>query len=147
MATALATFPLRLVDGRRLERRFRDVLLPGGILCEIMKLLIRRERPETGDGAWIFRAWDDQPLSTAGLATPSSHTMVAFAGATMAARLFPRARWVFYTLAAGCGGGVPCQPQRCGSAVTGWHRSGSHHAGNLGRSAFGSQHPSHRGRV
>ena len=34
MATALATFPLRLVDGRRLERRFRDVLLPGGILCD-----------------------------------------------------------------------------------------------------------------
>jgi len=25
-----ATFPLRLVDGRRLERRYRDVLLPGG---------------------------------------------------------------------------------------------------------------------
>ena len=34
MATALATFPLRLIDGRRLERRFRDVLLPGGILCD-----------------------------------------------------------------------------------------------------------------
>lgn len=34
MATSLATFPLRLVDGRRLERRFRDVLLPGGILCD-----------------------------------------------------------------------------------------------------------------
>lgn len=32
--TAIATFPLRLVDGRRLERRFRDVLLPGGVLCD-----------------------------------------------------------------------------------------------------------------
>ncbi|CAN5922643.1 hypothetical protein BH11GEM2_BH11GEM2_38790 [soil metagenome] len=33
--TANATgLPLRLVDGRRLERRFRDVLLPGGILCD-----------------------------------------------------------------------------------------------------------------
>ncbi len=32
MATTIATFPLRLVDGRRLERRYRDVLLPGGIL-------------------------------------------------------------------------------------------------------------------
>jgi hypothetical protein len=31
---SLATFPLRLVDGRRLERRYRDVLLPGGILCD-----------------------------------------------------------------------------------------------------------------
>ncbi len=27
-------FPLRLVDGRRLERRYRDVLLPGGVLCD-----------------------------------------------------------------------------------------------------------------
>jgi hypothetical protein len=34
MATLAAAFPLRLVDGRRLERRYRDVLLPGGILCD-----------------------------------------------------------------------------------------------------------------
>jgi hypothetical protein len=29
-----STFPLRLVDGRRLERRYRDVLMPGGMLCD-----------------------------------------------------------------------------------------------------------------
>src|SRR5919107_5420884 len=36
MATeaAASTFPLRLVDGRRLERRYRDVLMPGGMLCD-----------------------------------------------------------------------------------------------------------------
>ena len=34
MSTAVSSFPLRLVDGRRLERRYRDVLLPGGILCD-----------------------------------------------------------------------------------------------------------------
>ena len=34
MTTDIATFPLRLVDGRRLERRYRDVLLPGGVLCD-----------------------------------------------------------------------------------------------------------------
>lgn len=36
MTSSLVTdaFPLRLVDGRRLERRYRDVLLPGGILCD-----------------------------------------------------------------------------------------------------------------
>lgn len=73
-----------------------------GILCEVLKLVIRRERPDTGAGEWLFRAWDDRTFSTAGLATPSSHTMVAFAGATLAARLFPRARWVFYGLAWGC---------------------------------------------
>ena len=33
---------------------------------------------------------------------PSSHTLVAFAGATAMARLFPRAWWLWYLLAAGC---------------------------------------------
>jgi len=73
-----------------------------GALCEVLKLLIRRERPEAGAGEWLFRAWGDRTFSTAGLATPSSHTMVAFGGATIAAQLFPRARWVFYALAWGC---------------------------------------------
>lgn len=31
---ASSGFPLRLVDGRRLERRYRDVLLPGAMLCD-----------------------------------------------------------------------------------------------------------------
>jgi hypothetical protein len=33
-SAATSSFPLRLVDGRRLERRYRDVLLPGGTLCD-----------------------------------------------------------------------------------------------------------------
>jgi membrane-associated phospholipid phosphatase len=74
-----------------------------GLLCEVMKLLIRRERPDVAHGDWVFRDWGDHPFSTAGLATPSSHTMVAFGAATMLARLYPRARWVFYLLAWGCG--------------------------------------------
>ena len=77
--------------------------LAGGLLAEILKLLLRRERPEVNDGFYGFRAWSDHPFSTTGLAWPSSHTMVAFAAATAMARLFPRARWVFYSLAAGCG--------------------------------------------
>lgn len=73
-----------------------------GITCEVVKLVIRRERPEHNDGAYGFRPWDDHPFSTAGLAMPSSHTMVAFAAATALARLFPGARWVWYGLATGC---------------------------------------------
>jgi membrane-associated phospholipid phosphatase len=73
-----------------------------GLLCEVMKLLIRRERPDVAAGEWVFRAWSDHTFSTAGLATPSSHTMVAFGAATMLARLYPRARWVFYVIAWGC---------------------------------------------
>lgn len=74
----------------------------GGLVAEILKLLIRRERPEFGDGEWVFRAFSDRTFVTAGLATPSSHTMVAFAAATMFARLYPSAKWVFYVLAWGC---------------------------------------------
>jgi membrane-associated phospholipid phosphatase len=74
-----------------------------GLLCEVMKLLIRRERPNVAAGEWVFRAWGDQTFSSAGLATPSSHTMVAFGAATILARMYPRARWVFYVIAWGCG--------------------------------------------
>lgn len=73
-----------------------------GILCELLKLVIRRERPNVAAGEWVFRPFSEHPWSTGGLATPSSHTMVAFGAATMLARLFPRARWVFYSLATGC---------------------------------------------
>jgi membrane-associated phospholipid phosphatase len=74
-----------------------------GALCEVMKLVIRRVRPEPSAGEWMFRSWSDHPFSSAGLATPSSHTMVAFGAATMLARMYPRARWVFYVIAWGCG--------------------------------------------
>lgn len=73
-----------------------------GLLCEVLKLVIRRERPDVDLGNWVFRAWNDHPFSSAGLSTPSSHTMVAFGAATMLARMYPRARWVFYAFAVGC---------------------------------------------
>ncbi len=74
-----------------------------GAIAEIVKILVRRERPALNDGAYGFRPWDERTWSGAGLAFPSSHTAVAFGGAFMLARLFPRARWVGYVLAAGCG--------------------------------------------
>ena len=74
----------------------------GGAVAELMKIVIRRERPALHDGLYGFRPWDERTWSGAGLSFPSSHTMVAFAGAAMLARCFPRARWVGYALAAGC---------------------------------------------
>ena len=74
----------------------------GGIAAEMLKLLLRRERPETNAGAYVFRSWGDHPLSTSGLSLPSSHALVAFAAAAMLARLYPRARWLWFGLAAGC---------------------------------------------
>jgi membrane-associated phospholipid phosphatase len=73
-----------------------------GALCEVLKVVIRRERPDVGAGQYVFRDWGVHTFSSAGLSTPSSHTMVAFGAATMLARMYPRARWVFYAFACGC---------------------------------------------
>lgn len=73
-----------------------------GALAEVLKIVVRRQRPALNDGFYGFRPWDERTWSGAGLAFPSSHTAVAFGGAAMLARLFPRARWIGYALAAGC---------------------------------------------
>ena len=73
-----------------------------GALDEIFKLLIRRERPGPNAGEYVFRSFTDRPFSTRGLGMPSSHTIVAFAAATILSRLWPRARPIWYGLAAGC---------------------------------------------
>ncbi len=91
-----------------LDARRRALLLAGspivaGIAAELLKLLLRRERPEVAAGLYSWRAFSERPFSTSGLALPSSHTMVAFGAAWMLCRLFPRARWVWIGLAAGCG--------------------------------------------
>lgn len=91
----------RMFAKRRAALLFGSAAL-GGLVAEIGKLVIRRERPEPHDGLHVFRAWSERTWSTAGLAMPSSHTLVAFAGAAMLARLYPRARWVGYALAVGC---------------------------------------------
>ena len=75
----------------------------GGSAAEVLKIVIRRERPALHDGFYGFRPWDERTWSGAGLSLPSSHAAVAFAGAAMLARYYPRARWVGYTLAVGCG--------------------------------------------
>lgn len=73
-----------------------------GLLCEVLKILLRRERPGLHDGAYYFRSFADHPFSTGAIGLPSSHTMVAFAGAGMASYLFPRTWPAWMILAAGC---------------------------------------------
>ncbi len=74
----------------------------GGAAAEGLKLIIRRLRPDGEQFGYAFRAFSDGPLSNRGMGMPSSHVLVAFAGAFAMARLFPRTRWIFYLLAAGC---------------------------------------------
>lgn len=104
-ALVLTDWPRRAAEGWRGAWR-RGLLVVGsaavgGLLAEVVKLLVRRERP--GDtGEYIFRAWSDRPFSTSGLGMASSHVLVASAALAMLARLFPRTAPICYLLAIGC---------------------------------------------
>lgn len=74
-----------------------------GIVGELLKLVLRRERPWAHDGEYVFRSFAERPFSSGGLAWPSSHAVVAFGAAAMLSRLFPRARLIWWGLAWGCG--------------------------------------------
>jgi membrane-associated phospholipid phosphatase len=106
---AVAALALWLHERGTVDSAKRRALLLAGspalaaIVGEVLKLLLRRERPAVHAGAYAFRAFTDRPFSTAGIGSPSSHAAVAFGAAAMLALLFPRARWVWYALAAGCG--------------------------------------------
>lgn len=107
-ASALVLHDAPLAALSRWTRWARGVLLiaavaVSGIVGELLKLLLRRERPWAHDGAYVFRPFTERPFSTGGLAWPSSHAIVAFGAAAMLSRLFPRARIVFWALAWGCG--------------------------------------------
>ena len=74
----------------------------GGALAEVLKLSIRRLRPNPDAFEYAFRPFVDGPLSNRGVGMPSSHVLVAFGGAAVLAQLYPQARWLWYALAAGC---------------------------------------------
>lgn len=76
--------------------------IAGGATAEVLKMLVRRLRPDAETFGYVWRPFSEQLLSTKGLGMPSSHTMVAFAGAAALARVFPRGWWLWYVLAAGC---------------------------------------------
>lgn len=81
-----------LAHGGAWRRRLRAGLrvlaaaLLAGLLAEILKVVVGRERPLLHDGSSVFRPMADL-LSTKGLSFPSSHAAVAFGGAWMLWRL------------------------------------------------------------
>jgi len=77
-------------------------MIVGGLGAELLKLLVRRERPDA-TGLYHFRAYSDRPFYSGGFGMPSSHAAVAFGGAGALHRRFPRAAPVLYALAFGCG--------------------------------------------
>ncbi|MEO7038415.1 MAG: phosphatase PAP2 family protein [Gemmatimonadaceae bacterium] len=103
----LAAIALALHDRQGREWWRRGALLAtaptaAGIVGELLKIIVRRMRPPAIGHAYDFRAWSDHPFSSRGLGFPSSHAVVAFAAAAILARMFPRAKWVFYFAAVGC---------------------------------------------
>lgn len=75
----------------------------GGLLAELLKLVLRRVRPGVADGAYVLRPWWEDTLSSNNLGLPSSHAAVALAACFMAGRLWPRLAPGFWLLGAGCG--------------------------------------------
>ncbi|MBK5187483.1 MAG: phosphatase PAP2 family protein [Gemmatimonadaceae bacterium] len=103
----LAAIALALVDRESGARWRRGALLAAvptaaGIVGELLKIVVRRQRPSAVWSGYTFRAFSDHPLSSRGLGFPSSHAVVAFGAAAILARMFPRARVVWYGAAATC---------------------------------------------
>lgn len=83
--------------------RLLAVSVTGVGLCgEVIKILVRRERPNAHNGVSVFRPFSDHPFSSSGLSMPSSHVLLAFAAAATLTRLFPRTAVMWYVLAIGC---------------------------------------------
>lgn len=74
----------------------------GGLIAEVIKLVVRRERPNLHDGEYVFRQFTDHLLSSKAMGVPSSHAVVAFAAAWVLCRYYPRASAIWLVLAVGC---------------------------------------------
>ena len=72
------------------------------VLAEIVKTLMRRDRPSTALALSLFRPWRDSPFSSGGSGWPSSHTAVAFAAVFVLCRLYPRAAPIWLLIGIGC---------------------------------------------
>lgn len=74
--------------------------LAGG-LAELLKVIVRRARPNATDGEHVFvafsTAWDK------GFGMPSSHAAVAFGASFLVSMWWPRAAWAVLPVAVGCG--------------------------------------------
>jgi membrane-associated phospholipid phosphatase len=74
----------------------------GGLLAEVLKIVLRRERPGLHDGGYFFRPFSDQLLATKDIGLPSSHALVAFSAAWLLCRMYPRGWRGWLLLAGGC---------------------------------------------
>jgi membrane-associated phospholipid phosphatase len=91
---------------RERHRRAERLILAsiaGGAAAEILKLILRRERPGASELLYSFKPLGEGLLSSTNVGLPSSHAAVAFAGATLLALAAPWSAPVAFAAAAGCG--------------------------------------------
>lgn len=95
---------LSLIDRRHLPRACHILLsaAAAGLVAELLKAIVGRERPITNDGINVFKPFLHGFVDSSNLAFPSSHVAVAFGAAWMASLFYPRGRWLFLALAVGC---------------------------------------------
>ncbi|MCK4872465.1 MAG: phosphatase PAP2 family protein [Phycisphaerales bacterium] len=74
----------------------------GGAGAELVKMIVGRERPEVHDGMYVFKPFLTGFTDHSNLAFPSSHVATAFGAAWMLCLIYPRGRWLWLGLAAGC---------------------------------------------
>lgn len=86
------------------RRAFLLGLVPtgAGAVCAILQILVRRERPGLHGGAYVFRAFGDRPFHGSEFGLPSSHAMVAFSGAFLLTRMYPKGWPIWLLFALGC---------------------------------------------
>ncbi len=73
-----------------------------GAAAEVLKMLVRRERPVPPFTEYVFRPWQQDTFSSSGLGWPSSHSAVAFAAVWVLCRLHPRASLMWILIGVGC---------------------------------------------
>jgi membrane-associated phospholipid phosphatase len=89
---------------RNSRRALLLALVPtaGGLLAEVLKIVLRRERPGLHQGEYFFRPYADHFFATRDIGLPSSHALVAFSAAWLLCKLYPRGCPVWLLLATGC---------------------------------------------
>ena len=108
ICSAIVLHDRRVVFARKAWRVYRRGVLifasavAGGIVTELGKVLIARERPSNHGGDYHFRPIFSSLLDSGGLGLPSSHAGVAFGGAAMLAMFMPGAGVIAMALAVGC---------------------------------------------
>ncbi len=75
----------------------------GGLLAELIKRVVGRERPGLHDGLHVFKPIFRGFVDDSNLGFVSSHTAVAFGALCFMGLVWPRGRWLFLLVAGGCG--------------------------------------------